>query len=535
MASDDARATPLARIRVLMLVRNSGEFDTRVRKEATTLAALGFHVRVLALASDGLPDRDIIGEVEYERIHHRAWLLMAGRDRYVQAQAALKDRYLARVATIRDLGHARIDAHVRRVVRINALADALDARLPGAQRVPPPLTSERTVLTRIPIRLLKISRRAAVRFSWTMRRARRLQDHRRIVMARMWLSARRLLLLVVWAGVRRVHKRLLPVRYHLDYWRSALPAMERFAPHVVHSHDLNTLYVARRYSRRHRLPLVYDAHELELHRNAVWTRPKRIVARVVETLGIRTATAVITVSPDIAHDLATTYRINRPVVVLNSPPLESRQLDPPFSLRAVAGLSESDSLVVYVGAVARGRGIEQLVDALAYLPANCHVGLLGPRSADRDEKLVTRAEALGVAERLHLFAPLPSPLVPAALAEAAVSVIPIQNVCRSYDLALPNKLFDAVMAGVPLAVGDLVGMRNFVTRYGLGDHFDEKDPRSIASTLRRLMKERPVGLLDAQSLDALQRSICWEEQEHNLRSIYERITRLLVSEGVVAG
>lgn len=338
------------------------------------------------------------------------------------------------------------------------------------------------------------------------------------------------LLRLGWARYQQAHRRLQLLRYHPDYWRAVRPAMERIDTHIVQANDESTLYAARKYARRHGVPLVYDARELEVHRNTVWTWPKRISVWIVEMLGARAAAAVITVGPQIADALATAYRIKRPAVILNSPSLETRHARPGLSLRAAAGLGDSESLVVYVGAVARGRGLEQLVDAMRHMPPSCHIGVLGPRTAQHDADLVKRAASIGVANRLHLFAPLPPASVPAALRESAVCVLPIQNICRSHQFALPNKLFDAVMAGVPIAVADLVAMRTFVSRHGLGKHFDETDPRSIARTVCHLLEEQPLRLRDPPALDAVQRSICWEEQERTLWSIYERITRSVVGE-----
>jgi glycosyltransferase involved in cell wall biosynthesis len=500
----------LAGIRVLMLIRRSDEFDIRARKEAASLAAVGFHVRVLALARDGVPETEVIGEVEYERIRHQAWMLAGVRDRYIRTQAARKERYLARSAAIRRRRQAHVDAHVRRAATITSRLSAVDASHPRARRV----------VLRLGLSLSRLTRRRLLAL-----------DRRRLLMARRRMLSGHHLLRRGWVGYQHAHKRLLLLRYHPDYWRSVRPAMERFEPHIVQANDESTLYAARRYARRHRVPLLYDARELELHRNTVWTWPKRIMVWIVELLGARAAAAVITVGPEIADALASAYRIERPAVILNSPSLETRHARPGFSLRAAAGLGDSESLVVYVGAVARGRGLEQLVDALEHMPGGCHVGVLGPRTAQHDADLVERAARLGVANRFHLLAPLPPASVPPALREASVCVIPVQNICRSYDLALPNKLFDAVMAGVPIAVADLVAMRTFVSRHGLGEHFDETDPRSIARTVCHLLEDQPPGLRDPAALDAVQRSICWEEQERILWSIYERITQSIVGEG----
>src|SRR5581483_4150715 len=101
-----------------------------------------------------------------------------------------------------------------------------------------------------------------------------------------------------------------------------------------------------------------------------------------------------------------------------------------------------------------GRGLEQLIEAVRLLPDEYVLAVLGERRAPKDEKLRKRARSAGVADgRLRLHEP-----VPAVLAGADVAALPIQNTQLSHYYAMPNKIFDAVMAWIPVAVADLPEM-----------------------------------------------------------------------------
>jgi len=345
------------------------------------------------------------------------------------------------------------------------------------------------------------------------------EGFRRTYLGEIMASAR------IWGVYRLIGRKLAPLTYYTDYTRSALPALREFEPDVVHAHDLNTLPTARHYARRYGVPLVYDAHEHELHRNTNWTPLKRALAAYHELRGIRAAAASITVSGGIADDLARRYRVPRPRLILNSPPLATTRLSAPLSLKEAAELGPDDRLLVYVGKVMRGRGLEEVIEALPLLPAEVHVGLLGPRAPAPEAALLARAEELGCPGRVHLLGPLPSDVVPAAVGTADAAIIPIQNVCRSYDLSMPNKLFDAVMAGVPIAVSNLREMRCFVREHRLGTVFDECDPHAIARAVRELLREVPEGVRDRAALAELQRAVAWESQEQVLEEIYAALPR----------
>src|SRR5581483_4103304 len=217
----------------------------------------------------------------------------------------------------------------------------------------------------------------------------------------------------------------------------------------------------------------------------------------------------------IARVLAERYRIAEPLVLLNSPRLESAAREPLAVLRT--GLEPGAKVIGYVGGVWSGRGLEQLIEAVRLLPDEYVLAVLGERRAPKDEKLRKRARSAGVADgRLRLHEPVPAHLVPAVLAGADVAALPIQNTHLSHYYAMPNKLFDAVMAGIPVAVADLPEMARFVTERELGGVFDQTDPASIAQVVRGLAEEPPPGVRDRGRLAAVQAEVAWERQAEKL-------------------
>lgn len=417
--------------RVTMLVQNDVEHDTRVRKEAESLAAHGYEVHVLGHAAPHLPARETTAGVTYHRLAVPRGLASLG------------------------LGLGR----------------------PGAQSQPP--RADAAPGPHPPGSALARARRDVV------------------------------------AAVSVVSR-------HTGWAIATRAALEALRPAVVHAHDLDSTLAACLHLRRHPdTRLVYDAHELELHRNVVWTHWRRAVARTLESNAISRAHAVITVSPLIADSLAARYGTRRPAVLLNSPRLGTRRLEAALDLRTAAGLTSGERLVVYVGGLLWRRGLEQLVAALGHLQPGVHLGVLGAHDPDAEASLKALASSLGVMHRVHLFGAVPADRIPATLREGAdATVIPIPNVCRSYDLALPNKLFDSVMAGVPVGVGRLEHMRRFVTEHQVGAIFDETDPRSIAATIDRLITTPRDRWLSGEGLDVLQFQVAWERQEMTLLSLY---------------
>jgi glycosyltransferase involved in cell wall biosynthesis len=72
------------------------------------------------------------------------------------------------------------------------------------------------------------------------------------------------------------------------------------------------------------------------------------------------------------------------------------------------------------------------------------------------------------------------------VAAADVAAMPIQGDTLNHRLTTPNKLFEAMAAGVPAVVSDLPGMSTIVLDAGSGVLVDPTDPLAIADAIREI-------------------------------------------------
>jgi glycosyltransferase involved in cell wall biosynthesis len=132
------------------------------------------------------------------------------------------------------------------------------------------------------------------------------------------------------------------------------------------------------------------------------------------------------------------------------------------------------------------RGIEQLVRAMPQLAA-AHLVLLG--SGGLAPAIRALASQLGVGDRVHLLAPVPSGKVVAYAASASIGVSPIIPSCLNYRYSLPNKLFQYMAAGIPVVASDFEQVREVVDGSDAGLTVDTTNPGAIAAALRTLLAD----------------------------------------------
>jgi glycosyltransferase involved in cell wall biosynthesis len=290
-------------------------------------------------------------------------------------------------------------------------------------------------------------------------------------------------------------------------------------PDVVHANDIATLipgYLAARLSGAR---LVYDTHEYAVgvpYRKAVWAW----LAATIERLLIGRCDAVITVSDGIAERLQARYGLKeRPTVVRNVP-----DLPPPASAPDLREQMEIGSapLVLHQGAVAEGRGGGNLVRAVAEMDS-AHLLFLGADGAFA-EGLVHLASELGVGERTHFHPPVGLTELLSYTTQADVGVSLLEDTCDNHRLALPNKLFEYLAAGLPVVVSDLPEMRRLVSERQVGWVTDPGDPADIARALAAATVSRGDESLENRVRVAAA-ELNWRRERSRLTDLYARLER----------
>lgn len=331
---------------------------------------------------------------------------------------------------------------------------------------------------------------------------------------------------VRWAGIRRLGRlapatdwrRALPVTRY--YARAFVPELRRVAPDVVHVHDVHLLAaVNAAFEGADRPPaVVYDAHEYVASLAVSGARTQRVVEgwAALEREFVGRADRVITVSPAIAERLRADAGLAAlPTVVYNAP-LLWRTPQASRDLRLEAGVAPAETLLVYSGALSAARGVDTAVRALSHLPSSVVLAVVAvPYPHPFAPRLVDLARGLHVERRLRFVPPVPSHEVPAYLSTADIAISPIVGDSVSYDLALPNKLFEFVHAGLPIVTSDLAAMGAFVSENALGEVFRQGDPQSCADAVRRVLAEPP-----APPSAALREKFSWQGQEDALVGVY---------------
>lgn len=332
------------------------------------------------------------------------------------------------------------------------------------------------------------------------------------------------------ATVRRVARRgpnLPLLRFVAHHWR-LMAALRRTRPEILHAHDADALQSVGPVASRLGIPFVYDSHELWLGRTArgrsrLYDFLNRLWYRWVEGRYVPRASLVVVASPGLGPELERRYGVSGVASVPNYP-AEATEVAP----RDLRGLLPAGAipvevpLVLYLGGVMPHRGLEELIAAVAELP-EAHLVCLGAGGGST-EAIDAEIRRMNLGGRAHLVPPVPSEEVVPYAASATIGVSIIQPASLSYRLALPNKLFQYMAAGIPVVASDFPDVRQVVEGSGAGIVVDPADPDAVAAAIRCLIEDPELARsMGAAGRRAVSERFNWQTSAETLLRGYRAI------------
>ena len=187
--------------------------------------------------------------------------------------------------------------------------------------------------------------------------------------------------------------------------------------------------------------------------------------------------------------------------------------------KAELGLPSDKKIVIMQGAgINVDRGAEEAVDAIKLVPDSI---LIFVGDGDAIPALKQRIIREGLEDKVLFFPKQPYDKLMNYTQHADLGLALDKPNNLNYKLALPNKLFDYIHAGIPVLSSNLIEIERIISTHKIGRVINNHDPKHIADQMKTL-------LFDDHLIDALKtncqkaaKSLTWQNETKILRSIYE--------------
>jgi glycosyltransferase involved in cell wall biosynthesis len=278
------------------------------------------------------------------------------------------------------------------------------------------------------------------------------------------------------------------------------------------ANDWTALPLAARLAREKGGVYVYDTHEFateEYAEKPQWRRWKRPIVQALERLFIVDAQVVSTVSDGIARRLDRLYSLPHPTLVVRNTPYYE-----PCSFRPTG----SRIRVLYHGIIVPGRGLEVAIDSVAEWRGEFQLTIRGPDNPEFTPALRAQIAERGLGDRVVLAPPVAMTALVHEATAFDIGFFALPGHSRHNEFALPNKIFEYMMAGLCLCTTELPEIAALIDRYGLGATVPTLEAAAIAAAINSLDRER-IDVCKRNALNAA-RELCWEQESERLLAAY---------------
>jgi len=283
-------------------------------------------------------------------------------------------------------------------------------------------------------------------------------------------------------------------------------------PRTIVASDLYSLIPAAKIKKQKKYKLIYDSREIYTKLAALIKKP--IIQKIwssYEKKYIYEADYVIA-NANIDKNYLQSLYPNINIEIFKNLPGETFFKPPNLDLRKILCINNQTKILLYQGKLHRGRGIRFILKCLKQLNDAAFV-IIG--DGPMKNIYVKAAKKEGVTDKIFFIDSVPYEKLSAFSNSADIGVSVIQPISKSYENALPNKLFEYAVTGLPVICSNLLAMNEMIVQYKCGIAIGPKDTAAFIDAFKKIVKNKNQFKLSA----TIQKELLWQNQNRKLTEI----------------
>jgi glycosyltransferase involved in cell wall biosynthesis len=199
---------------------------------------------------------------------------------------------------------------------------------------------------------------------------------------------------------------------------------------------------------------------------------------------------------------------------------ELQQVEQSSLLRNRLGIPSTQAIVLHQGKMQKDRGCLLLVKAIQKINRAALVFLGdGPLRPILEEEV----RNAGLAGTVYFHDPVSPEHLLAHTASADIGVTLLEDTCLNHRFALPNKLFEYLMAGLPVLASDLLEIERVVTEWDVGKVVYPEDPDAVAGVLQAMLDAPDQLKRWAANTPRVFETFNWESASEDFKHVYRNL------------
>jgi glycosyltransferase involved in cell wall biosynthesis len=272
--------------------------------------------------------------------------------------------------------------------------------------------------------------------------------------------------------------------------------------------DLDTILPCFLISKIKGVKRVYDAHEYFSQLDEVISRPGIYKFWLwVEKIMVPRFKKGYTVCQGLANVFKKNYKADYEVI-RNVPVLTA------FSVK-----DKSGKVLLYQGAVNKGRGLEKLVEAMQTIDAV--LWICGDGNFMNEMKLAVKI--FNVSDKIIFWGMLNPAELKKKTEAAYLAINPFEKTGLNQYLSLSNKFFDYIHAALPQVTMNYPEYRNINQEFEVALLIDDLEPATLANSINKLLYDTALYNKIRNNCMLAREHLNWQQEEKKLITFYNNL------------
>lgn len=297
----------------------------------------------------------------------------------------------------------------------------------------------------------------------------------------------------------------------------------------IYCNDYPLLPTAVKIKDKYGGQLIYDSHEIYIETinqffpqqgwKSIYGKPliwiNKLLHSSIERKMIRNVDQMITVC-DSLKDYFEKYLSVKDVLVVKNCPKDLNVNNNPDLLRKELSLKEKDKIMLYQGDVNISRGIDKMAEAMPFIDKTIHFVIIG--GGTKLEEFRTKYAS----DRIRFTGRVPFELLYEYTSSADIGLTIIEPYNLSKKLALPNKVFEYMVASKPFITNQMPEVSKIVAEENCGFIIDDSNAKKIAKAINEIFQRTDLEEMGKRGRKAVEEKYNWEKEVEKLLEFIKR-------------
>ncbi|MBI1931437.1 MAG: glycosyltransferase [Ignavibacteriales bacterium] len=309
-------------------------------------------------------------------------------------------------------------------------------------------------------------------------------------------------------NIYKLEKSNSSLKFYFTFFYLLIRDLIKYKADIYFSEDVYTLPVTYFFAKFNKSKIFYNSREIYAHLAGLRNKSKvqSIIAKIESSFIKKVDNVFVTGDMD-KEFLEEKYQLKNILVLRNLPKYKNNF--EVIDLRKMLDISINDKILLYQGVLLEGRGISKLIKLFDKIN-NAHFVIIG--DGEFRSKLETEANLLGMQNKVHFLGSINHNALLNYTVSADLGLALIENISLSYYYALPNKIFEYIMAEVPVVCSSLPQMKNIVDNYKIGKYVDADNECEIINTINNLISDERLLMVFKQNCKTAREELNWEKE-----------------------